>query len=108
MLSKHEIYSHKGDTMSKAYDYDWKTLIEEQQTSGMNMKLFCKEKGLPYQTFKNHKYSLQSQSSTKSSFLPVMGEVPKEVRFTLNANTIRFNSSLDDDSISRILKALTS
>lgn len=101
-------YSHGGDTMSKAYDYDWKALIEEQQASGVNMKQFCKEKGLPYQTFKNHKYALQSQSATKSPFLPVKSEVPKEVEFTLNGNTIRFDASLDDDSMSRILKALTS
>lgn len=77
--------------MSKAYDYDWEALIEEQQASGVNMKQFCKEKGLPYQTFKNHKYALQSQSSTKSPFLPVKSEAPKEVEFTLNGNMLRFD-----------------
>lgn len=92
--------------MAKAYNYDWNALIDEQEASGVAMTQFCREKGLPYQTFKNHKYTLQSQTSTKNSFLPVKSETTKELQFTLNGNTIRFDASLDDDSISRILKAL--
>lgn len=70
--------------MSEAYNNDRKVLIEEQQASGINMNQFCKEKGLPHQTFKYHKYRLQSQSSIKSPFLPVNSEVPKELELTLS------------------------
>ncbi|MEG0591882.1 MAG: hypothetical protein RR512_01135 [Coprobacillus sp.] len=38
--------------MPVKYDYDWDTLHKEQQSSGMNMKKFCKERGLSYQSFK--------------------------------------------------------
>lgn len=44
--------------MGKHYDYDWEKLIEQQKQSGMNMKAFCKEHQLPYQTFKSHKNTL--------------------------------------------------
>lgn len=93
--------------MPTAYNFDWKALLEEQQNSGMNMKEFCKEKSLPYQTFKNHKYALESQAS-KDGFLPMKAGTSKEVQFSLNGNVIRFDASLDDESVSRILKALTS
>lgn len=91
-----------------AYNYDWRALVEEQQESGMNMKKFCKEKSLPYQSFKNHKYALESQVCSKEGFLPVKAGTSKEVQFSLNGNIIRFDASLDDESVSRILKALTS
>ena len=92
--------------MPIAYNYDWIALIEEQQASGMNMKRFCKEKDLPYQCFKNHKYALQSATSDIKTFIPVKADISHHIQFTLNGNTICFDSSLNDETISRIVKAL--
>ena len=94
--------------MSNAYNYDWKALVEEQRVSGINMKKFCLEKSLPYQSFKNHKYALQSESADNETFIPLKPEISHSVQFTLNGNTICFDPSLDDCDIARILKALTS
>lgn len=96
------------NTLPKSYNYDWKALIEEQQVSGINMKKFCREKNLPYQSFKNHKRTLQAPNPGSALFLPVKQEATKNVEFSINGNLISFDASLDDEYVSRILKALTS
>lgn len=79
--------------------------MEEQQASDKNMKQFCLEKGIPYQSYKNHKHTLENQSD-KVSFIPVRAEKKTEISFKLNGNTLCFDASLDEAAISRIIKAL--
>lgn len=93
------------ETVSTPYNYDWQVLVEEQQASGKNMKQFCLEKGIPYQSYKNHKRALENQSD-KVSFIPVRTEKKNEISFKLNGNTLCFDASLDEAAISRIIKAL--
>lgn len=90
--------------VSKAYNLDWKALVEEQQTSGLNMKAFCRERELPYQAFKNHKYTLQETNS--ASFLPVKQAKTDMLRVTINGNVICFEPDTKNSDISRILKAI--
>lgn len=92
--------------LPKLYNFDWKALIEEQQASEMNMRKFCREKNLPYQTFKNHKHALQADPRF-SLFLPVTQEHTKNIEFRINGNLISFDASLDVAYVSLILKALT-
>lgn len=96
------------NTLPKSYNYDWKALIEEQQVSGINMKKFCREKDLPYYAFKNHKQVSKVTDPETALFLPVKQQVRKNVEFRINGNLISFDASLDDEYVSRILKALTS
>lgn len=90
--------------VSNAYDYDWKSLIEEQQASGLNMKAFCRERDLPYQSFKNHKRALQGDET--KTFLPVKQKEARTLCVTINGNAICFDSDTEDSDISRILKAM--
>lgn len=90
--------------MSKAYNHDWKILIEEQEASGMNMKQFCSMKDIPYHSFKNHKYVLQKESKT---FVPIKLKQSVLIDLVINGNKISLDSQMDDASLSRVLKALT-
>lgn len=89
--------------VSKAYNHDWKTLIEEQESSGMNMKQFCSMKDIPYHSFKNHKYALQKEIQT---FIPIRRKQSNLIDLVINGNTISLDSQMDDASLSRVLKAL--
>lgn len=92
--------------LSKVYSFDWKALIEEQRISGMNMKVFCQKNNIPYHAFKNHKYKLRDSGSDPTLFLPVKPETNDNVEFILNGNRICFDASTDDQTVSRIIKAL--
>lgn len=69
------------------------------------MKQFCLEKGIPYQSYKNHKRALEDQSD-KVSFIPVRTEKKTGISFKLNGNTLCFDAFLDEAAISHIIKAL--
>lgn len=90
--------------MGKHYDYDWETLIEQQERSGMNMKAFCKEHQLPYQAFKSHKNTLQKQTN---GFIEAKAESDIITLF-VNGNEIKIDSSVNDITLNRIIKALVS
>ena len=94
--------------MTKAYHLDWEALVEEQRTSGWNMKKFCLEKGIPYQAFKNHKYAILDKAAEPDLFVPVKPQLSKELKFSFNGNLISFDADTDDETVSRILKALSS
>ena len=94
--------------MPKAYNYDWQALLDAQKESGMNMKRFCETKNIPYSLSKNHKYALQRELCNHKGFVPVKTTISQEVRFNLNGNLLCFDSSLDDTTISRIVKAIIS
>lgn len=91
-------------TMGKHYDYDWEALVEQQKRSGMNMKAFCKEHQLPYQTFKSHKNTLQKQVK---GFIEAKAE-PDIITLFVNGNEIKIDSSVNDITLNRIIKALIS
>lgn len=90
--------------MGKHYDYDWETLIEQQERSGMNMKEFCKKHQLPYQAFKSHKNTLQKQTN---GFIEAKAESDIITLF-VNGNEIKIDSSVNDITLNRIIKALVS
>lgn len=94
--------------MPKVYNYDWQALLNEQKASGMNMKQFCEGKNISYSLFKNHKYALQRNSCDHKGFTPVTTSIPQVVQFNLNGNVLCFDTSLDDVTISRIVKAVIS
>lgn len=91
--------------MPVKYDYDWETLHKEQQLSGLNMKRFCRERGLPYQSFKNHKY--QSMKKTEEiNIVPVTCEQQQKISFVMNGVSLLIDASLDDEGLRKIMKAL--
>ncbi|MGX8833553.1 IS66 family insertion sequence element accessory protein TnpA [Amedibacillus sp. YH-ame6] len=91
--------------MPVKYDYDWESLHKEQQSSGMNMKKFCRERGLPYQSFKNHKYQIVNKAD-EVSIVPVTCEVQQKISFVINRVSLSIDASLDDEGLRKIMKAL--
>lgn len=95
--------------MPKTECVDWPKLIEEQASSGMNMKNFCKQRNISYDLFKYHKYSLRDKEETANEgFLPVTTEKLNKITFSLNGNTLSFDASIDQISLSKIVKAVLS
>ena len=88
--------------MPKSYNLNWEELIKDQISSGMNMKQYCLDKGLPYHSFKNHKYAYQE----KKEFIPVKQGISRDIHIAVNGNQISFDSDMDDMMMSRILKAM--
>lgn len=93
--------------MPKKYDYDWNTLLQEQQHSGMNMKKFCMVNNLPYSSFRNHKHALQ-EHEIPLRLVPVEVDHPKTIKLSVNETELSLDASIDDVSLRRILKALSS
>lgn len=92
--------------MPRKYDYDWNALMQEQKASGMNMKRFCISKDIPYSAFKNHVY--KKREMNPSAFVPLKLEHQEFVCLTLNGVEVKINTSIDDASLTRIMKALIS
>lgn len=91
--------------MPVKYDYDWGKLHEEQQLSGMNMKKFCRDRNLPYQSFKNHKYQSVNKADAVS-IVPVKREEQQRISFIINGVSLSVEASLDDEGLRKIMKAL--
>ena len=89
---------------------EWMMLIQEQQRSGMNMKRFCNERKISYDQFKYYKYSNKNDDQLTSlpTFIPVTQTSEKTLTFTLNGNTVSFDSDVSKDTISLIIKAMIS
>ena len=87
----------------KAYEFDWEILIKDQAASGMNMKQYCQEKGIPYHAFKNHKYALQKEQG----FIPLNQQSSHDICLVLNGNQISISSKIDDQTLARVLKAIS-
>lgn len=88
----------------------WMKLLEEQKYSGMNMKRFCDERNISYDLFKYYKYSIRNkdQSTSLPAFIPVKQASDETLTFTLNGNTVSFDSKVSKDAISLIVKAMIS
>lgn len=93
--------------MAKKHEYDWNTLLQAQQQSGMNMKRFCRENNIPYGCFKNHKYALQEKNSP-IKIVSMKVEHPSTLDFKINGTEISVDVTIDDLSLKRILKVLSS
>ncbi|MGX8835652.1 IS66 family insertion sequence element accessory protein TnpA [Amedibacillus sp. YH-ame6] len=91
--------------MPVKYDYDWEKLHKEQQLSGLNMKRFCRERSLPYQSFKNHKYQSVNKAD-EVSIVPVKCKEQKRISFVMNGVSLSVDASLDDEGLRKIMKAL--
>lgn len=91
--------------MPAKYNYDWEKLHDEQQQSGMNMRKFCREYNIPYQSFKNHKYQNKKQEDM-ISIVPVTCAEQNTISFVINGVHLSINSSLDDEGLRRIVKAI--
>lgn len=89
---------------------EWIAIIQEQQASGMSMKEFCNDRNISYSLFKNHKYSLKKKGTLPSPtcFVPLRQETAQSITFTLNGNTLSFDASLSQETITKIVKALIS
>lgn len=93
--------------MQKKYDNDWNQWILDQQASGKNIKTFCKEKGISYDNFKYHKYQGQKRKEPLT-LIPLTLQPQPTLKFFLNGNELTLDADIDDQSLQRIVKALTS
>lgn len=93
--------------MPRKYDYDWRALSQEQQDSGLSISQFCLTKKIPYQTFRRNIANLQI-SNESFNFIPIELSNEDKLHVTINGNAISINKTIDDISLSRILKALAS
>lgn len=93
--------------MPRKYDYDWRSLSKEQQDSGLSMSQFCLTKKIPYPTFRRNIANLQI-SSESFKFIPIKLSNEDQLHVTINGYAVSINKTVDDISLSRILKALAS
>ncbi len=102
-------YNREVVIVPQAEYIDWSELIEEQASSGMNMKDFCKQRNISYDIFKYHKYSLRDKAeSANKRFLPVSTDASDKITFSLNGNIISCDASLNQETLSKIVKAVLS
>lgn len=69
------------------------------------MKRFCRERSLPYQSFKNHKYQ-SANKADEVSIVPVKCEGQIRISFVMNGVSLSVDASLDDEGLRRIVKAI--
>lgn len=93
--------------MHKKHDYDWNELMNQHIASGMHMKTFCEQHKIPYYAFKYHKYAKKNNKQKEIQFIPVKEEPTTKLTFTINDNEIAVDSSIDDVSLARIVRALS-
>ena len=52
--------------------YDWKEIIESQQSSGLTIKQYCEERDIPVSSFYKYKRNIKSVALNTDSFIPVV------------------------------------
>ncbi|MEG1470776.1 MAG: hypothetical protein RSC31_09050 [Anaerovoracaceae bacterium] len=92
------------------HNYDWYSLIQQQEESKENMKEFCVNRNLPYQTFRHHKNNiLNEEHSEVLSIVPITcvnDDQMNYIAFDIDNHHLRFPSSNDDTTLERVMKAI--
>lgn len=91
--------------MSKHSNYNWSLLVEKQKESGLNIKSFCTQHQLPYQTFLYHRRNLTLSNTSGISFTPVVTTTRDEVLFECSGVSIKVSEDVSIDFLSKLLKA---
>ncbi len=91
-------------------DYNWNQIFQGYNESGLSMIKFCEKNNIPFYTFRYHFYKNKRTSEPSDiQFVSVTPEATTcQITFWLNGNCLSFDSSLDDVSIARIIKAVLS
>lgn len=95
---------------------DWKSLIAEQENSGLSQKEFCNQRGLVLSQFVYYRCSSRNRNKNiqtdKPALKPVKvigNENPGDIQLTLpNGFQCSFPSSLDMNQIKRLVEVLLS
>lgn len=74
---------------------NWTEIIKNQQTSGMNVKQYCKKPGMTTSTFYRHKQLLPKTTDSGEAFSEVTIESPKEnISMAIDGHLVEFDASL--------------
>ena len=103
----------QGNSENKAQP-DWKTLITEQEVSGLSQKEFCNQRGLVLSQFVYYRCSFRNKNShaEKQAFKPVKVtgvESTGDIRLTLpNGFQCSFPCSIEMSQMKRLVEVLLS
>ncbi len=93
---------------------DWKSLIAEQEGSGLSQKEFCKQRGLVLSQFVYHRCSFKNKNiqTVKPALRPVKvigNESSVDIRVSLpNGFQCSFPCSIDMSQVKRLIEVLMS
>lgn len=89
-------------------DQEWKDILKDQEESKLTIAEYCRLHNLKEPTFYRKRRKLFNQDTV--SFLPVIvGDMEnKDLSIVINGVPICFNSSVDDDSLKRIIRLCNS
>lgn len=87
---------------TKRSDQEWLDIFQTQRDSGLSITQFCKDNTISEGVF----YSKRRQLVSSESFLPVVVEdiSPSLVNVCINNIPVSFDSSIDDESLSRLVR----
>lgn len=87
---------------TKRSDQEWLDIFQAQRNSGLSITQFCKDNTISEGVF----YSKRRQLVSSESFLPVIIEdvQPSMIKICINNIPVSFDSSIDDESLSRLVR----